>query len=61
MQQDSVTKEAEKLELTPVSVSVALSRLCDSLGKPLLVRKGRGIAPALYAHQLHAPICGELH
>ncbi|POB00084.1 LysR family transcriptional regulator [Chromobacterium sinusclupearum] len=61
MQQGSVAKAAEKLELTPASVSLALSRLRDSLGKPLFVRKGRGIAPTLYAHQLHASVCEELY
>ncbi|WP_052370857.1 LysR family transcriptional regulator [Chromobacterium haemolyticum] len=61
MQQGSVAKAAEKLELPPASVSLALSRLRDSLGKPLFVRKGRGIAPTLYAHQLHASLYEELY
>lgn len=61
MQQGSVAKAADKLELTPASVSLALSRLRDSLGKPLFVRKGRGIAPTLYANQLHASVGDELH
>ncbi|OWY37778.1 LysR family transcriptional regulator [Xenophilus sp. AP218F] len=61
MQQGGVAKAAEKLDLTPATVSLALSRLRDALGKPLFVRKGRGIAPTLYARQLHGSISEELH
>jgi DNA-binding transcriptional LysR family regulator len=51
----SVARAAQRLHVTPSAISNALARLRVALGDPLLVRRGRGIAPTPRANEL-API-----
>lgn len=48
----SVARAARRLHVTPSAVSNALARLRDALGDPLVVRRGRGIAPTPRAIEL---------
>lgn len=45
LEEGSVTAAARRLRLSPSAMSRALSRLRETLGDPLLVRKGRGLVP----------------
>ncbi|MFV0486421.1 MAG: LysR family transcriptional regulator [Vibrio fluvialis] len=48
----SYTKTAEQLGLTQPAVSAAIKRLEGVIGKPLFVKKGRGVTLTSTAHQL---------
>jgi len=52
----SVTAAARRLGLTQSAASHALARLRESLGDPLLVRVGAGMAPTPRAQALAAPL-----
>jgi DNA-binding transcriptional LysR family regulator len=52
----SVTRAAERLNLTQPAVSGMLTRLRDSFDDPLFVRAQRGIVPTLRAQQLAVPV-----
>lgn len=48
----NVARAAEKLHVTPSAVSNALARLRDTLGDPVVTRKGRGVVPTPRAEAL---------
>jgi DNA-binding transcriptional LysR family regulator len=52
----SVTRAAERLNLTQPAVSGMLTRLRESFDDPLFVRAQRGIVPTLRAQQLAVPV-----
>lgn len=45
LQEGSVARAAQRLQLTPPAMSRALGRLRDALGDPLFVRAGRSLVP----------------
>ncbi|SFR63343.1 DNA-binding transcriptional regulator, LysR family [Marinobacter daqiaonensis] len=49
LQENSVSRAAEKLGMSQSAVSHTLERLRRALGDPLFVKSGRGIAPTRYA------------
>jgi DNA-binding transcriptional LysR family regulator len=55
----NATRAARRLHLTQSAVSNALARLRDQLGDPLLVRRGRGLAPTPFATEI-APRVGAI-
>lgn len=55
-----VTRAAERLHVTPSAVSNSMARLRAMLGDPLLVRKGRGLAPTPRAQELAPQIASAL-
>lgn len=52
----SVARAAARLRLSPSAMSRALQRLRDTIGDPLLVRAGRGLAPTPRALELRAEV-----
>jgi DNA-binding transcriptional LysR family regulator len=52
----SVTRAAERLNLSQPSVSVQLARLREAFGDPLLVPAQRGMRPTARADELRAPL-----
>ncbi len=56
----SITLAAEELKISQPAVSAALKRLENSLGKPLFVRDGRGIAPTSFSVALAKKISHPL-
>ena len=52
MSQRSVTRAAERLNVTQSAVSHALRRLRDTLGDPLFVRSSDGLQPTLRAEEI---------
>ncbi|MEZ9525604.1 LysR family transcriptional regulator [Enterovibrio norvegicus] len=56
----SVTKAADKLNMTSAAVSQNLSRLREHVGEPLFVRQGRGIQPTQYAINMHKHVAEGL-
>lgn len=56
LEEDSVTKAAERLELTQSAVSHALNKLRKIFGDPLFVRSGQGISPTEHARALREPV-----
>ena len=52
----SVSRAAERLNLSQPAVSNALARLRESVGDPLFVREGKGMAPSPRAKTLRDPI-----
>jgi DNA-binding transcriptional LysR family regulator len=57
--ENSATRAARRLHVTPSAVSNSLARLRDGLGDPLLVRRGRGLVPTPFALTL-APRVSEI-
>lgn len=53
MKTRSVNEAADSLGITAPAVSQALNRLREQYQDPLLIRKGRGIAPTNFAVELH--------
>jgi DNA-binding transcriptional LysR family regulator len=49
MTERNVTRVADKLHKTPSAISLALNRLRDQLGDPLLVRVGDRMEPSPFA------------
>ncbi|MFG0605871.1 LysR family transcriptional regulator [Vibrio mimicus] len=49
----SVSKAADKLNMTSAAVSQNLARLRDQVGEPLFVRQGRGLQPTQHALNMH--------
>lgn len=56
LQENSITRAAERLGTSPASVSRALGRLRRSLGDPLLVRAGQQMVPTPRAIQLREEV-----
>lgn len=52
----SVSRAAERLDVSQSAVSHTLARLRDTLGDPLFVRSGRGIAATEQARALREPV-----
>ncbi|MFY0532606.1 LysR family transcriptional regulator [Nannocystis pusilla] len=57
----SATAAARRLHVTQSAVSNALARLREVVGDPLVVRRGRGLAPTPVAVQLQPRIAAGLH
>jgi DNA-binding transcriptional LysR family regulator len=57
----SVSRAARRLHVTSSAVSNALARLRDTLGDPIVTRKGRGIVPTPRAAELAPVIARALH
>ncbi|MBV9077302.1 MAG: LysR family transcriptional regulator [Methylobacteriaceae bacterium] len=56
IREGSVSRAASRLYLGPSAISMALGRLRDALGDPILVRAGRRMEPTTRALQLWAEI-----
>ena len=56
LREGSVTAAARRVGLSQPAVSNALARLRDTIGDPLFVRQGRGLAPTTRARELAAPV-----
>ncbi|MFJ3217497.1 LysR family transcriptional regulator [Kitasatospora sp. NPDC086801] len=56
LQENSVTRAAERLGTSPAAVSRALARLRRAVGDPLLVRAGQGLVPTPRAVELRAEV-----
>lgn len=52
LEEESVARAAQRLELSPSAMSRALSRVRAATGDPLLVRAGRGLVPTPRARAL---------
>lgn len=52
----SITRAADKLGMSQPAVSNALGRLRETIGDPLFIRAGRGVAPTARAQQLAPPL-----
>src|ERR1700723_1811702 len=52
LEEESVSRAAERLNMSVPAVSRALGRLRTALGDPLLVRSGRGLRPTATAVDL---------
>ena len=55
LEESSVSRAAERLELTQSAVSYTLAKLRDVLGDPLFIRSGSGLVPTETALSLKAP------
>ncbi|SDO54968.1 DNA-binding transcriptional regulator, LysR family [Pseudomonas reinekei] len=60
LNEQHVTRAAERLHLSQPAVSHALARLRDLLGDPLLVRAGSSLVPTSRALELMAPLAEAL-
>jgi len=56
LREQSVTRAAKKLKLSPSAMSRALARLRETTGDPLLVQAGRKLVPSPRALQLRDPV-----
>src|SRR5215831_7519630 len=56
----SVTRAADRLYLTQPAVSAALRRLTTTVGAPLFVRSGRGVALTSRGERLRAQVVPHL-
>ncbi len=56
LRENSTTAAATRVGLSQPAVSAALSRLRHSLGDPLFIRQGQGLAPTAYAKSLELPL-----
>ncbi len=56
LREQSVTRAAKKLRLSPSAMSRALARLRETTGDPLLVQAGRKLVPSPRALQLREPV-----
>lgn len=52
----SVTRAAERLQMTQPATSAALARIRRQLDDPILVRDGRTLSPTAYAESLAGPV-----
>lgn len=59
LQENSVSRAAERLGTSPAAVSRSLARLRRAVGDPLLVRAGQGMVPTPRALELRGEV-GEL-
>jgi len=56
IEEGSTTRAASRLHVTQSAVSNALARLRQTVGDPLFVRSGRGLAPTPRAEELRLPV-----
>lgn len=56
LEEMSVSRAAERLDVTQSAVSHTLTKLRLALGDPLFVRSGRGISATAQAHALRVPV-----
>ncbi|MER6380617.1 LysR family transcriptional regulator [Streptomyces sp. NPDC001250] len=56
LQENSVTRAAERLGTSPAAVSRTLARLRRAVGDPLLVRAGQGMVPTPRAQELREEV-----
>ncbi|GAA1563416.1 LysR family transcriptional regulator [Streptomyces globosus] len=56
LQENSVTRAAERLGTSPAAVSRSLARLRRAVGDPLLVRAGQGLVPTPRAAELRTEV-----
>jgi LysR family transcriptional activator for leuABCD operon len=61
MEQGSLSKAAEFLSTNQSTVSTALTRLKEEVGKELFVRSGRGVVPTAFATSLFNQIQPSVH
>lgn len=61
LQENSVTRAAERLGTSPAATSRALARLRRAVGDPLLVRAGQGLVPTPRAVELRDEVRVLLH
>lgn len=60
MQEQNLTRAAERLHMSQPAVSNALARLRAQLDEPLFVRTARGMTPTAQAQTLHGPVRAAL-
>lgn len=60
LQENSVTRAAERLGTSPAAVSRTLARLRRAVGDPLLVRAGQGMVPTPRALELRDEVAALL-
>ncbi|MFG3253945.1 LysR family transcriptional regulator [Streptomyces sp. NPDC048172] len=60
LQENSVTRAAERLGTSPAAVSRTLARLRRAVGDPLLVRAGQGMVPTPRAEELRGEVAALL-
>lgn len=60
LQENSVTRAAERLGTSPAAVSRTLARLRRAVGDPLLVRAGQGMVPTPRASELREEVSALL-
>lgn len=56
MQEQNLSRAAQRLHLSQPATSNALARLRSQLDEPLFVRTARGMQPTARAHALHGPV-----
>ncbi|MGH1464881.1 MAG: LysR family transcriptional regulator [Cognatishimia sp.] len=56
LEESSVSRAAERLEVTQSTVSHSLNKLRNLLGDPLFIRSGQGLTPTELALSLKAPV-----
>lgn len=56
LEEESATRAASRLHLSPSSLSKSLSRLRETLGDPLFLRTAHGLKPTAHALQLKAQL-----
>ena len=61
MEERSVSRAADRLNLTQPATSNALNRLRQALGDPLMVRSGNQMIPTPFAEEFHSHIRRALH
>ncbi|WP_017939921.1 LysR family transcriptional regulator [Zestomonas thermotolerans] len=61
MQEQNLSRTAQRLHLSQPAVSNALARLRAQLGEPLFVRTARGMSPTPQAQALYEPVRQALH
>ncbi|MGR3660240.1 MAG: LysR family transcriptional regulator, partial [Paracoccaceae bacterium] len=60
LEESSVSKAAERLNVTQPAVSRSLTKLRDILGDVLFVRSGQGLVPTEHANGLREPVQNAL-
>ena len=56
LEEESVTRAANRLHLSQSALSKSLNRLRDTLGDPLFLRSAHGLKPTAHALQLKAQL-----
>jgi DNA-binding transcriptional LysR family regulator len=56
LREESVTRAAEQMNLSPAAMSRTLSRIRDAVGDPILVRAGRQLVPTPRALELRSRV-----
>lgn len=61
MQEQNLSRAAERLNMSQPATSNALARLRETLDEPLFTRTARGMVPTTQAHALYEPVRQALH